>query len=228
MMEKYPDRPLLECQQPGATRDKRYTPSRAIHELFSRGWGPKSAELLDPCCGGGAILRYAADEGFRVYGIDIDPVALQLTQGLLAPTKVELIKADWLEAKPGHAAVAEARQGAPIVTNPPYSIGPSFMRACLTRGRRTYVAALLRLNHLGASNRIRERNWSLIFQDFPPAMLLVFGSWRPSFTADGRTDASEYAWFVWCRQHADLKWDVAASMAKESFGAGSVTQIEVI
>jgi hypothetical protein len=56
-----------------------------------------------------------------------------------------------------------------------------------------YCAALLRLNHLGSST------WVDFWRKHPPAGAVVLGSQRPSFSNDGKTDASEYVWFVWIK-----------------------------
>jgi len=77
-----------------------------------------------------------------------------------------------------------------IITNPPYSLALEFLEKSLSEAKT--VIYLLRLNFLGSQKR--HKFWSLN----PPTHLFVL-SRRPSFTEDGNTDSTEYAWFVWDR-----------------------------
>lgn len=78
-----------------------------------------------------------------------------------------------------------------IVMNPPYSLALPFVAAALevVRSQAGTVAALLRLGFLASRKR---RDW---WQSHPADVYVL--SERPSFTGDGRTDATDYAWFVW-------------------------------
>lgn len=83
-----------------------------------------------------------------------------------------------------------------VVMNPPYSLAMEFVQAALelveqARARDHFptVAALLRLNWLGSNARAQ-------FHREHPAAIGVLPQ-RPSFTPDGRTDSTEYAWFIW-------------------------------
>jgi len=77
-----------------------------------------------------------------------------------------------------------------ILTNPPYSLALKFLEKSL--GEAKTVIYLLRLNFLGSQKR--HKFWSLN----PPTHLFVLSK-RPSFTEDGNTDSTEYAWFAWDR-----------------------------
>lgn len=77
-----------------------------------------------------------------------------------------------------------------IITNPPYSLALEFLEKSLSEAKT--VIYLLRLNFLGSQKR--HKFWSLN----PPTHLFVLSK-RPSFTEDGNTDSTEYAWFCWDR-----------------------------
>jgi SAM-dependent methyltransferase len=74
-----------------------------------------------------------------------------------------------------------------VIANPPYSETEAFVSHALTIG--TTVCFLLRLNWLASKKRAA-------FHRAHPADVFVLPK-RPSFTEDSRTDATEYAWFVW-------------------------------
>ncbi len=74
-----------------------------------------------------------------------------------------------------------------IITNPPYRQAEQFVRHGMLHAERT--AWLLRLNFLGSQKRVP------LHARFDPDVHVL--SKRPSFTYDGRTDATEYAWFVY-------------------------------
>jgi len=75
-----------------------------------------------------------------------------------------------------------------VICNPPFSLAREFVDAYRYVGLTS--AFLLRLNFLGSQKRAP---WWLAN---PPAHVLVLPV-RPSFTADGKTDAVEYAWVVY-------------------------------
>lgn len=74
-----------------------------------------------------------------------------------------------------------------VISNPPYAKAEEFVRHALTIGRT--CAFLLRLNWLASKSRAQ-------FHRDHPSDVFVLPK-RPSFTGDGKTDATEYAWFVW-------------------------------
>ncbi len=73
------------------------------------------------------------------------------------------------------------------IGNPPYSLAKEFVDRALGCSR--VVAFLLRLNFLGSQKRAA---W---LREQPPSVYVL--PRRPSFTDDNKTDATEYAWFVW-------------------------------
>jgi hypothetical protein len=89
---------------------------------------------------------------------------------------------DWLAS-----GLLGRRQYDVIITNPPFYLAEEFVRFALERS--IHVAMLLRLAFL--ESRRRER----FHQEHPSDVYVL--SRRPSFTANGATDNSAYAWFHW-------------------------------
>ena len=74
-----------------------------------------------------------------------------------------------------------------VITNPPFYLAEEFVRKALSCS--THVAMLLRLAFL--ETRRREA----LHAEHPSDVYVL--SRRPSFMANGATDNSAYAWFVW-------------------------------
>lgn len=127
--------------------------------------------VLDPCCGDRAILRVVdAEWSMRTRGFDLDHDR----------------QPDWLRdalsPEPWGCTTEEI-----VVTNPPYKFALPFVERALKEAR--VVAMLLRLPFLESVGR-------QTFHQAHPADVYVFAK-RPSFTKNGKTDATAYAWFVW-------------------------------
>lgn len=96
------------------------------------------------------------------------------------------LRADYL-AMPGAAPSFDL-----VVGNPPYGDAEAFVRrslALLHSGG--WLVFLLRLSFAESLSRY------LLFTREAPPRAIVTCSDRPSFTGDGRTDGSAYAYFVW-------------------------------
>ena len=137
--------------------------------------GKAKPQFLEPAAGSGAVMRVVDnyfDPGDRLHGIDINPRMRGVKAG------------DFLQIPP----VPEYDV---IITNPPYSLALEFVQRALEWRRDEYsiVAMLLRVNFLGSRKRAK---W---LRDHPPRLHVT--PRRPCFTGDGKTDATEYAWFVW-------------------------------
>jgi SAM-dependent methyltransferase len=162
------------------------TPAWCVDALFEA--EPLCGPYYDPACGTGAILRILAERD-QALGLDIHPPSVEacIAEELAAQV------ADYLSSDLRWRAPGDAWSGTTIVMNPPYKLAAEFVRAALEDvqpGRK--VAALLRLNFLGSS----RKRLDLVGPDSHLRAVHVL-SRRPSFTGDGRTDACEYAWFVW-------------------------------
>lgn len=129
--------------------------------------------VLDPCCGDGAILRVVKEcWDAPVYGFDIDPAR----NGSHVEIRDALSPRGW-------------EHRGTIITNPPYKHALAFVERAIQEVGNHTVAMLLRLPFLASAARYH-------FHMNHPADVYVLSK-RPSFTGDGKTDATEYAWFVW-------------------------------
>lgn len=79
-----------------------------------------------------------------------------------------------------------------VVGNPPYKDAEAFVRKSLRLcSTGSYVIFLLRLAFLESQTRARG-----LWREHPPTSVYVLGK-RPSFTGNGKTDATAYAIYVW-------------------------------
>jgi len=168
------------------------TPKWCVDALLEREKFPPL--VLDPGCGDGSILKAlrAAKRrpgAFRGFGVELDPErAAEATRAGL-----RVIEGDFLFYASRMRGLSPA---AAVVGNPPYRLAADFARAALELvPHYAKVAFLLRLNFLGSS----RRRIDLVGERSPLRRVIVLSK-RPSFTG-GRTDACEYAWFVWVRNY---------------------------
>ncbi len=82
-----------------------------------------------------------------------------------------------------------------IVTNPPFSLALEFCDHAIKHA--LHVFMLLRLNFLASRKR---RDW---WNTHKPDALFILSE-RPSFTGNGKTDATDYAWFYWGGVHRGI------------------------
>ncbi len=161
-------------------RDFYRTPRWCVEALLKH--EPLGPPYCDPCCGDGAILEVLAEHG-EAFGGDIHPPSV----GACTASGLDAWIVDFL------TDLDSSDQRQSIVMNPPYRHAAEFVREALRQqARGGKVAALLRLNFLGSS----RKRIDLVGPGSCLRSVLVL-SRRPSFTGDGRTDACEYAWFVW-------------------------------
>jgi hypothetical protein len=139
---------------------------------------PLGGRVLEPAAGEGAMVRELLRAGVgasQITALEIDPARAE-------NCPVEAKVCDYLTEEVGAYDL--------IITNPPYLRAQAFVERSLDiAGERGTVAMLLRLGFLESVQR-RE------LHEARPADLYVL-SQRPSFTGDGRVDATAYAWFVW-------------------------------
>lgn len=91
-----------------------------------------------------------------------------------------------------------------VIGNPPYEYAEQFVRGgldnLLSGG---YLIFLLRLNFLESQARVKT-----LYRDYPPQTVIVRAS-RVSFTGDGQSNATAYAYFIWqkgWKGETVLKW----------------------
>lgn len=141
--------------------------------------------VLDPGCGSGAwgeaANRYVWTGGLGgciVHGVELRDVTPN-------PYYAEVIHENFLLWTPSMEYDA-------VIGNPPYKDAEAFIRAGMKALRRGgYMVQLLRLAFLEGQRR-RTGFW----REFPLLQVAVCSK-RPSFTGDGKTDATAYAVFVW-------------------------------
>ncbi len=169
---------LTRQSRAARAHDAYYSPDTATGPLL-RALGPHAfagAMVLDPACGDGALVSLAKAMGaWDADGFDL--------HGSMWPNRNALDPEPWFE--PGVPPWARV-----VLMNPPYKHAQAFFeRAIAEVGYDGRVYALLRLAFLESVGRVE------LHQRHPSDVLVL--AKRPSFTGDGRTDATAYAWFCW-------------------------------
>ncbi len=100
----------------------------------------------------------------------------------IRPEVEALYRGDFLTAPGGFSNCTT------IITNPPFSHAMEFIRQAQRVAPKAVLAFLLRVNFLGSAERYK---W--LSKNMPDVYQLPN---RPSFVK-GKTDATEYGWFVW-------------------------------
>lgn len=113
----------------------------------------------------------------RVRGIEKDPEL------------VKIAKSKGLDVVCGDG-LAVSWKGLDVILNPPYKDAETWVRKGIEEAES--CAVLLRLGFL--ASRKRRPLW----EKHPPSRLVVLSK-RPAFI-NGRTDACDYAWFIWERK----------------------------
>lgn len=147
--------------------------TRAIVPLL-----PASDTVFDPCAGKGALLRALPHIDRQGLELNAERAAFACSDdgGALNVICADALVCDW-----NHPHL--------VVMNPPFSKAQEFVEAALDRVERGgAVFALLRLGFVAGLRRVA-------FHRSNPADVYVLPR-RPSFTGDGKTDGSEYAWFA--------------------------------
>jgi SAM-dependent methyltransferase len=165
-------------------RDFYNTPAWAVRAILP--FLPTGGVILDPGCGSGAIMKVLLetiyDSEDRVVGIELDET---LAKSAYEATEGDVMNRDFLKETFGGDSFDL------VIGNPPYSLAMEFVEHSLDLacGRGGTVAMLLRLPWAASQSRAE-------FHRARPADIYVLPK-RPSFTPDGKTDATDYAWFVW-------------------------------
>lgn len=142
------------------------------HRLPTVGW------WLEPAVGDGAIVRAVQTHGGRK---TLPWVGLDIAPRVYPNENLQVHRLDYLSLGP---AVSKYRVG---ITNPPFSLALPFAQ----RMTQDCGAAIMltRLNWLAGAKR------SAWLREHTPSVYVLPD--RPSFTGDGSTDATDYAWMVW-------------------------------
>lgn len=158
----------------------------AFHELRCFDFG--EAHILDPCAGGDIKHEmpypYVLETmGHRYKKMVTNDIRID------SPAKHHI---DFLES----SIVSDSHNSLGydlVISNPPFNLAQEFVEGGLNAVHDFgYVVYLLRLNFFGSQKR---NEW---IKTFRPEWCVIHSK-RPSFTPDGKTDATEYAHFVWNR-----------------------------
>lgn len=165
------------------------TPGWAVHRLLEKiemGVHPscaRNARWLEPCAGGGNIIRavnecWGKNAKINWTAIEAHPHNVRRLQKIIPPERV--IQGNYFDQK--------IRRGySVIISNPAFTIAYEVIQKSLLYS--DYVIMLLRLDWLSTTKR-----HDFIYSHVPDVYVLPN---RPSYTGDGNTDSSEYGWFVW-------------------------------
>lgn len=169
-------------------KDAYYTPEWCVKRLIEDPDLPFdiSGLFLEPSAGHGDIIR-AVDSSA------IDWVACDIRKKCRTPLEEisgNVVIGDFRQQEARLKAIAKSYgkdRFDVAFTNPPFSIAEDFMSQCMKLAH--YTCFLLRLNYLGSKARCS------FLRMFPPDVFVLPN--RPSYTNDGKTDSTEYAWFIW-------------------------------
>ena len=131
-----------------------------------------SGEILEPCCGDGAMSEILIEAGYTVKSSDIADRGYGKVRDFLSVTETQ----------------------DNIVTNPPFNIAAELINHALkiTAGKACF---LLRTAFLES-----RRRYEMFFQPQPPCTVLVFSE-RLSMYPKGATvkggGTTSYSWFIW-------------------------------
>ena len=159
--------------------DIRYTPASAVQALLSSSVAPPKGYYVEPAAGSGDLIRVLDEWGFRCsFACEIR----EEERRNLQHAALNVYIGDYLSLVP-------LVSGDTYIMNPPFSLGAQFW-AHIMKYSPGYVAALLRCNTLGSNT------WADTWNQYPPTAIRALRK-RPSFTGDGKTDASEYMWAIY-------------------------------
>jgi SAM-dependent methyltransferase len=158
------------------------TPAWAVHAVLPALPVTEGTRILDPGCGTGAILRElgAAFPENEILGLEKDRARFAAVE---ASTDLPVVQGDFFLHHEHYDL---------IVSNPPYSHALEFVQHALMLA--PVVCMLLRLPWIASQRRSEWHRENLCHINVLPR--------RPSFTGDGKTDATEYAWFLWGTKEA--------------------------
>lgn len=191
-------RRIAKEKRGGGAHENYATPIWAVRRLFEAVDLPIGGRWLEPCAGGGNIIRAASE--FEWSGqvtwtvIEIreecrPDLERAMVEGAYPPKDGSIVVGDFLKFM-----LEDRREGWDcVVMNPPFTmIEPFVVKA---RQLAPFTVCLCRLNWFSSGERAElfgDRGIGM------PAKVLILPN-RPSFSPDGKTDASEYCWAIWDR-----------------------------
>jgi len=168
----------------GGSDDFYVTPHWAVDRLLEKWSPPIDGDFVEPCAGNGAIMRALRGRGLtwdRATAIECRAKEYDVLSGLFDTVKI----GDFLAAPELFLPEVVST----IITNPPYIKAEEFIRAARAKFPNATSAWLVRQGFLASEERVQ------LWKDVGSPDVYVLPN-RPSYTADGKTDASDYCWIV--------------------------------
>jgi hypothetical protein len=170
------------------------TPTWCTEALFTHLDIPRDAVVVEPCAGFGAISSVIKEHNPDCKLIQQELIQFrQRNVGLGRWIPIENTKlqqygdvtfGDFLLDLNVDTTVEY------VITNPPFSLAQEFVFTCRKKYPNAEIIMLLPFSFLGSAKRYR---W---WTQNPPNKFSILSD-RPSFTNDGKTDSSVYAWYHW-------------------------------
>lgn len=136
-------------------------------------------KVVEPCAGHGAISRV-----IKEYFPKCTLVQYELHKNKKLQKYGDVTFGDFLKN------VRYDEDVSMVITNPPFTYSQEFIETCRTNYPNAKIIMLLPFSFLGSAKRWRF--WVLN----KPNKFHVLSN-RPSFTENGKTDSSVYAWYQW-------------------------------
>lgn len=153
--------------------------------------GVSIPSILEPACGRGAFIRAARKTwpDAYIHAQDIDPNVTEQMAKDAGASKLSGFSRPSDNYKPKDFRL--------VISNPPFNQAEAFVERAFDHqmSKDGYVAFLLRLSFLCGKRRLD----SIYRKHGVPNLIPIVP--RPSFTEDGKTDASEYSLFLWEGEH---------------------------
>jgi len=149
----------------------------------------RQLKIVEPCAGHGAISRVIKD-----YYSSCELIQYELTRNKKLQKYGDVTFGDFF-----NNAIADDTVDY-VITNPPFTLSQEFITSCRYLYPNAEIIKLLPFSFLGSAKR---HDW---WVDNTPNKHSVLSD-RPSFTNDGKTDSSVYAWYHWfeaARKHIQL------------------------
>lgn len=163
--------------------DQYNTPAWAIERFLEGGPELPGGVWYEPCAGTGAIVDVV-----NKHRSDVDWVLTEIEEYACKTlrTKYPNTELNW-----GNALMQTPWDVVPnvVITNPPYLPAYELLNHFLQTFPKAYIVLLLRVNFLASEAR------HALMSAYAPDIYVLPN--RPSFKGAGKTDATEYAWFVY-------------------------------
>jgi len=166
----------------GGALEQNFTPRWCVDRLLEVWTPPKAGVFLEAGAGDGAIIR-AVSRRVAAFWHAIEIDGRYKTALYNAGAGIVTI-GDYLRTTPTNVAETTLSMG-----NHPFSLAQAFIEHTMKVYPHAEIVQLMRLDFLATVDR------HPLVSGRPPDMFVLPN--RPSFTADGGTDAQEYAWFRW-------------------------------